>query len=87
MTIHITGLGVEGRKGVCIYECRRDRIPIGNSSYKKKNVMYRYYKRIRRDYHGVRTCICYQICFDPSNCVTRLGRIGGVGGSDKRPPT
>ena len=49
MTIHITGLGVEGRKGVCIYECRRDRIPIGNSSYKKKE---RYVQILQTDTHG-----------------------------------
>ena len=34
--MHIADLGVEGRKGVCIYNCWRKRIPVGNGSYKKR---------------------------------------------------
>ena len=41
MTTHITELGVEGRKGVCIYDCNRKRIPVGNGSYKKNIRVYR----------------------------------------------
>ena len=40
MTIHITDLGVEGCKRVCIlYDCRRERTPAGNGSYKKKRIL------------------------------------------------
>ena len=46
MTIHITDLGVEGCKGVCIYDYRMERTsPVGNGSYNKiiliKVYMYR----------------------------------------------
>ena len=43
MTIHIADLGVEGQNGICIYDWRRERIPVGNSSY-KRGVLIRVYR-------------------------------------------
>ena len=46
MKIHITDLGVQGGNlGVCVYDCRRKRIPVGNT-WNKKRILVTVYRGV-----------------------------------------
>ena len=78
MKIHITDLGVQGGNlGVCVYDCGRKRIPVGNS-WNKKRILVTVYR-------GVWMNECSMMLAGPGSAFG--GTSSGGGGRDDNCPT